>query len=294
MELLQLRYFRTIAKFESVTLAAKHYNVPQPSMSQTLARLEHELGDVKLFDRRNNRLYLNNNGRLFLAHVEKALDEIDIGVNTLITKTDEIGGNINVLALENRRFIIGCISDFTKKYPGVSFSVSHDYFSGQNNSYDLCTSSQESYMEMHDCTPLIRERIILAVHEEHPLAAKESVSLSELRDEKFISMPRNSSLYNLTIRHCRENGFEPKIPFSCGDPYYVRKYISENMGIALAPSVSWQGRFRSNTKLIPLEDPEIITTSYLLWDSRLYLSPAVKMFRDFLIDKARHLEGNLI
>ena len=57
MELLQLRYFQTVAKMESITRAAKHYMIPQSSMSQTIKRLETELGDIKLFDRRNGRLY---------------------------------------------------------------------------------------------------------------------------------------------------------------------------------------------------------------------------------------------
>lgn len=35
MELLQLRYFQTVAKMESITDAAKYYRIPKSSMSQT-------------------------------------------------------------------------------------------------------------------------------------------------------------------------------------------------------------------------------------------------------------------
>ena len=45
MELLQLRYFRTVAQYESITKAAEHYHIPQPAMSQTIARLEKELNN---------------------------------------------------------------------------------------------------------------------------------------------------------------------------------------------------------------------------------------------------------
>lgn len=50
MDLLQLRYFKTAAELQSMTRAAEFHMIPQPAMSQTIARLEKELG-VKLFTR---------------------------------------------------------------------------------------------------------------------------------------------------------------------------------------------------------------------------------------------------
>ena len=73
MELLQLRYFQTVARLESITLAAEHHLVPQSSMSQTIRRLENDLGGIKLFDRKNGRIYLNEQGRTFLNYVDATL-----------------------------------------------------------------------------------------------------------------------------------------------------------------------------------------------------------------------------
>ena len=57
MELLQLQYFVEIAKLESVTNTAKKLRVSQPSLSQTMRRLEKELG-TKLFKKEGRRLKL--------------------------------------------------------------------------------------------------------------------------------------------------------------------------------------------------------------------------------------------
>jgi len=59
MELLQLRYFLTVARTLNISRAAQYHMIPQPSMSQTITRLEKEL-NVKLFDRRNGKLFLND------------------------------------------------------------------------------------------------------------------------------------------------------------------------------------------------------------------------------------------
>lgn len=293
MELLQLRYFVTVAKMGSITKAANFYGIPQPAMSQTISRLEADLGNVKLFDRKSNRIYLNDNGKRFLERVEHTLQSLDNGIQELHPTHNEITGRINLLVLENHRFIFDCVSRFSKEYPNVDFFISHNQHSEQNITFDLCISSMKTYHLMKTSSPLIQEYIILAVHESHPLAKQKSVRLTELKDEKFITMSSQSSLHNITLDQCRACGFEPHVQFICDDPYFVRKYVSENMGVALAPEVSWAGRFRNNTVIIPIDNPPIFTTSYLIWDQSRYLTPAAQAFRQFLTDESRKISGNL-
>ena len=189
--------------------------------------------------------------------------------------------------MENHRFILASIPKFAKMYPDVRISVSHGYYEDQDVSYDLCISSKPSYKHMTASVPLIRERVVLAVHEDHPFASREAVSIADLQGQKLISLPAPTELYEQTLKLCRARGFEPLIPIICDDPYFVRKYVSENMGIALAPSISWQGRFRANTVLVPVVSPEIYISSYLIWDDAHYESPAVLRFRDFLLAEAK-------
>ncbi len=292
MELLQLRYFYTAAKCQSITKAAQYHQIPQPAMSQTIARLEKELGNVKLFDRQNGRIYLNTNGQIFLQHVETALNALDNGVQIITEDQNKIAGHISLLVLENRRFVLSCVSKFSTVYPDVNFSVSHSYYTEQDKNYDLCISSEPHYKQMLSFRPLIKEDMIVALHESHPLASSEMLHLEELHGEKFITTSPQSAQYNITQIQCRICGFEPNVPYICDDEYFVRKYISENMGIALAPSLSWAGRFRTNTKVIPLVPPSIQTTSYIVWNENRYISPAIRKFRDFLLEQAAELDGN--
>ena len=286
MELLQLRYFQKVAELESVTKAARYFSIPQPSMSQAIARLERDL-NTRLFERRNGKLFLNEKGRAFLEAVERSLQELDNGVATITGDAGKISGPINIKVMENHRFILASIPKFAKMYPDVRISVSHGYYEDQDVSYDLCISSKPSYKHMTASVPLIRERVVLAVHEDHPFAKRESVGIADLQGQKLISLPAPTELYEQTVKLCRAQGFEPLIPIICDDPYFVRKYVSENMGIALAPSISWHGRFRTNTVLVPVVSPEIYISSYLIWDDAHYESPAVLRFRDFLLADAK-------
>ncbi|MBR0521261.1 MAG: LysR family transcriptional regulator [Spirochaetales bacterium] len=239
MELLQLRYFQTVARMESITSAANYYGVPQPSMSQAISSLEESLGGVKLFDRRKSRVFLNDKGKLFLEYVDKALLELDKGVDLLSDKTkDVVSGTVRLKIMENHRQVLTCIPEFSKLYPNVNFFVSHGYQEEASVSYDICISSNTSYKHMSWHVPFIRESLVLAVHQKSPLANRESISINELRNQKFITTSPQSELYDKTVKWCREKGFEPNIQVFCDDPYYIRKYVSEEMGVALAPSVS--------------------------------------------------------
>lgn len=85
MELLQLQYFKTIAECQHITRAANKLMISQPSLSNTLSRIENELG-VQLFDRQGGNIILNNYGKIVLEHANNILRELD----NIRTEIDEL------------------------------------------------------------------------------------------------------------------------------------------------------------------------------------------------------------
>ena len=89
MKLSQLQYFKTVAETGKISLAAKKLYVSAPALSIAIANLESELG-VKLFDRSNNQIRLNEQGKVYLGYVNKILADLS-QANQLMqdTKQDE-------------------------------------------------------------------------------------------------------------------------------------------------------------------------------------------------------------
>ena len=82
MELLQLRYFVVTAKEQNMTRAAELLHIAQPALSQSVKRLEEEMG-VRLFDRVGKRIRLNDAGRELLRTAEPMLARLSAMPETL-------------------------------------------------------------------------------------------------------------------------------------------------------------------------------------------------------------------
>ena len=72
MNLKQAHYFKTIAECGSITAAAKHLFVSQPSLSQMLRQIEDEIG-LSLFDRSVSPIRLTFAGEKYLRAAERML-----------------------------------------------------------------------------------------------------------------------------------------------------------------------------------------------------------------------------
>ena len=278
MELLQLRYFLTVAKMLNITRAAEHHMIPQPAMSQTISRLEKELG-TPLFDRHKNKLTLTRKGEEFLRSVSASVSELDSALESLHTKDGHLQGELTLLVLNHRDTMVDCIIDFRKQYADVSFRIFH----ARNDfgDYDLCVSCTPPDDTFYNKKCLLTENLQLLVAATHPLAAKGSVCFDELRDESFALLNKNNSLWEHTIHQCHLYGFEPRISMICEDLHCMIKYVSAGLAVSLGPVASWQGVKDDSVVFVPTV-PEEVRSTYVFWDEQRPNSQLRQVFLDFM------------
>ena len=110
MERLQLRYFYESAKNESFANTAEKYMVPASSISASVKRLEDELG-CKLFERRSNKISLNENGKELQNSLSVIFEELDNTVEKISTNKPE-KTEISMLILATREYISSIMSEY--------------------------------------------------------------------------------------------------------------------------------------------------------------------------------------
>ena len=122
MELLQLYYFQVTARCEHMSLAARKLHIAQPALSQTIHRLEKELG-APLFDRIGKHIRLNDCGRIFLKYTDIALGALE-DARSEIKETLAISDqSVTLCVLAASSLMSGFLGEFTQMYPQVHFQI---------------------------------------------------------------------------------------------------------------------------------------------------------------------------
>lgn len=251
MDLLQLKYFQDAANTENFSKTANKYLVPPSCVSLYIKKLETELG-VKLFDRAANKIKLNENGRIFLSAVNNAFLELDTASNKLSSIAGVPSGELTLLIETNRQTITEHIAAFRKDYPQVSFRIEHKK-SNKYSDYDIVITDASLDASLFNEKTLMKEAFKLAIYQSHPLTKGALISIADLKEERFISMPKGHSMRDFTEMLCAIHGFTPKVAIECDDPFYIRKYIGMGMGISLVPEFSWEGQYPDNVVLMDLD-----------------------------------------
>lgn len=277
MDLLQLTYFCHAAQTENFSKTAEAFYVPPTSVSQTVKRLEKELG-ARLFDREANKLALNETGALFYEKVRLALSAIEEGKRSVQNANASDAGTIKILAYTCRRIVTQTVETFKTVFPRVTFIIHHGK-GNANGDYDFIVGDREFPSRLSQKCLLLSEKIVLACHKTHPLANKK-ITAKALSDEEFISMSAGNSLHAVLTDIAKREGFAPKIAIQSDDPFYVRKYLDEGLGVALVPEISWRGAFSENILLKALDG--YTRDTYVFSDQPAFMPHLQKQFLTYL------------
>ncbi|MBR3847789.1 MAG: LysR family transcriptional regulator [Oscillospiraceae bacterium] len=266
MEILQLKYFSHAAKCENFSHTAKKFCVPTSCVSASVKKLEKEIG-VSLFDRTANTIKLNEYGKIFLSAVT-ASEELFKKAETDILELRQMPfGELKLLILTNRQKVTEVISEFKIKYPQISFNIKHQWQDGALDigEYDIVVSDFGIPDIKFDKKFWLHEEIFLAVHKENPLSRKKRVSADEMKNEKFVSMERGSSLRRCADKYLEGQGIKPDIVIECDDPRYIRNYLKMGLGVTFFPGISWKKEVDGEIRLLHIGEG-------LYRDSYIYLN----------------------
>ncbi|MER5181070.1 LysR family transcriptional regulator [Streptomyces sp. NPDC002896] len=262
MELRELEWFNTLAETENMTAASARLNISQPTLSRALARLERKLG-VKLFDRRQNRLWLNRYGAIFQAHAMRAMNELSKGEERIATLVDPDQGQVSLGFLNSfgEWLIPDLVNPYRELTPRTSFelrggasdAVTDDVRQGR---IDIGFVAPEPTAEDLDWVPLGSQRLCLGVPEGHRFAERDHVTIADLEDEPMVALKVGYGLRYVTERLCRQAGFTPRIVIEATELYTLPPFVSAGWGVAVVPEP--QPGQQTPTPVIPIDDPSAV------------------------------------
>ena len=287
MEWQQLEYFRVVAKTEHFRKAAEMLSITQPALSRSITKLEEELGTL-LFDRIGRSVKLNKFGQLFLHRVENGLNEIAIGVEELNQLKNPYTGMVSISFLQilGIKIVPDMIRDFNNRYPDVEIRLFQNNIMASmeqllSREVDLCLIPQIKDNPKITWHQLFAEELFLYVPAHHPLADRDSVSLSELSQENFIAFKRELGMRDVIDGFCEQAGFSPRIKFEGEDVPTLAGLVSAGLGVTIIPA--FHGISPDRVKQIPISEPFCHRKIGIAWLHGTTQPPSVDLFRNHVI-----------
>ena len=287
MELQQLKYFKAVADAGKISDAAKALFISPPALSATISRLEREL-DVKLFDRSNNRIVINQHGQLLLGYVNQMMTLLDNMENDLRKSKKQEQEQIRV-AVTYSNLWVGLICAFSLEHPEITLSYTTVKLSQlQNRSemekYPFILAEEQDLpngMEMESISLIDRDRPVLVVDADHPLAGRETVDIREIAEETMVLPVYDQSLHRITCQLLDGAGIPHDSAMECS--YMVRRSMVMN-NHAVSFSTACSAKYEEpGFRYIPIRG------SGRAWNHRLFmpggraLLPQEELFRDFAV-----------
>jgi DNA-binding transcriptional LysR family regulator len=115
-----------------------------------------------------------------------------------------------------------------------------------------------------DLTILRRDPLVMVLPVGHPLAAKQSIAVSDLRGEPLVMYPESAGtgIHPQINRLCREAGFKPTIAMEAGEASTIIGLVAAGCGVSVLPSSFDIIRMRE-VCYRPMADAEATTALYL-------------------------------
>ena len=255
--------------------------------------------DCKLFCRAGRGIRLTDEGALFAQYVEKSLDALEDGIGELEKRKGRLSGRVSLGAIQSVRsaFLPEAVLAYRRTH-GNLVELKIDQGSTKELLYNLRTGesdlaiTSEVKADGFEFTSLFRQRLVVIVHEGHPLASRTSISVTELADMPVFTYREGIIVGAEVSEFLKSHGLDPEnmnLNRDSDDEVILGGIVSRAPVVGLALDSSGLYPYR-NLKLIPLEEPEAqsIHPIAVLRLAGKRFNPATRDFIEFLFNFAHN------
>jgi DNA-binding transcriptional LysR family regulator len=268
LDVRRLRLLRELAARGTVTAVAEALAYTPSAVSQQLAQLERDAG-ADLLERAGRGVRLTEAGRRLAAHADAVLARLEAAEADLAELTGDVAGPLRVACFQTAAvaLVLPALAALQEEHPSVRGELSdreaeeslpglrlgdHDVVVAEE--YEHAPRRLDAALER---TELGRDRMLVALPEAHPAAAREAVRLAELASARWVTAREDSAFAAMLVRSCRSlGGFEPEIHHRTNDLRLLAELVTRLGAVSLVPSLGrpWMG---PGVALRPLAGPAL-------------------------------------
>ncbi len=257
MELTQLKYFLEVARTEHVTQSAKNLCIVQPALTQAIHKLEDELG-VLLFKNSGRNIKLTDSGKFFYEKLQPLYENMMALPELLKTTANKLNNNVKLNVLAASTLITSAVIEYKRSNSDIDVDIVQNE---ETSVFDICVRTYATYRPELDNTNsdetfVHSEKIYLAVPNTAQYKKLSSISLFDLKDEKFIRLYGSKQYRQICNELCDSIGFHTNVTFESDNAAVVKEAVAAGIGVGFWPELSWGKMDHKRVKLLEITDTD--------------------------------------
>ena len=273
MNLRDLAYLLAVADHRHFGKAAEACFVSQPTLSTQIRKLEEELG-VVLIERAPRRIMLTAIGRDVVERARRILADVEQLKDAARRETDPEAGTLRlgVFPTLGPYLLPHLVPHLRERFARLQLLLVEE------KSDEIIARLRDGRLDagllalpLHDdrlqWQELFTEPFVLAVPEQHALAARDALSLHDLADERLLLLQEGHCLRDQALDVCRLAGAGETTGFQATSLETLRQMVAAGVGVTLLPqlAVTPPVPASDNMRLIPFATEPPSRRIALVW-----------------------------
>ena len=244
MNIRDLEYLVALAEHKHFRRAADACHVSQPTISGQIRKLEDELGII-LLERTSRKVLFTQSGLLLVDQAKTVLREVKLLKEMASNQGKEMTGplHVGVIPTIGPYLMPHIVPALQNAFPDLELFLyeaqTHQLLEQlETGRLDCAIVASVRETEPFIEVPLFKERMLLAVAENHPWAKEQTIPMSMLKDHEMLMLDDGHCLRNQALGYCFTAGAKENSHFQATSLETLRNMVAANAGMTLMPELA--------------------------------------------------------
>ena len=303
MELRQLERFLAVADHGSLAEVARREGLTQQGISASIAALERELGDVRLFDRSPGGVTrLTDIGHALLPHARAQLSADQRARRDIASLASARSGTVTVGIGETFAgdIVAGVVTAILDERPDLRVNLVEGYserllprlYAGEFD-FLAAGASDMTLPAGFEARVIYTANDVVACRPGHPLAGRPSLRVADLEGYPWLVPYSRPSDVDVITEAFVAAGVPPPVRFTGSDAFRigVQLMASTNLLIMTSPALLRSAMLRDSfaVEILDVAAPTVVRNASLIASIERPLTPAAQILYDGIVRRVRQV-----
>jgi DNA-binding transcriptional LysR family regulator len=283
MDLLQLEHFLAVAEEGTFTRAAERVGRTQPAISQSIKKLEDELGQP-LFTRDLHDVALTEAGKALVDYARKMVRARDEAMRLLGSLKHLSTGTLNIAAHESAAVYLlpAALRHYLRRFPDIKVGIYRSRLAEiprqvVDREMHVGFVKEEPPFKELTCVQVHTDQMVLVASPNHRLARRTDATIKDLEGEPFVLHRLCSMTEQKILKLFEQHHIRCRIVAEVRSFENIKSLVEEDVGLAIVPNLTVRQELSAGRLVrVPLPELNIPRQTFMIYREHGHHSDAAR------------------